>query len=395
MCGGGALRAETSGPPDEWIDKDTGHKVIRLSRREGNNSVFYFHQNAFTARGDKMVFVGSTPSGHRAFTVDLRSLEIRQIGSERSGDHDVVAPKRRELFYLSGDRVVATHLDTGRTRTIADVPPHYKYGRGLSINADETLLAGCYAKGEEEYYRKYPYKVWAKTLHKANLPNALYTVDIETGRVNEFHKQTTWFGHVQFSPTDPTLIMFCHEGPERELDRIWLIRTDGTGLRSIHPRTVQDDFVTHEFWHPDGASIWFDLQLPRPPGEGAVEGALAWARGPHYYLANFDLRTGKETRYPLKALEYCWHYNVSPDGGMLCGDGEGRDPWRGDVGKWIYLFVREGERLRTERLCNLNRHDYHVAPNTRFTPDGQWVVFQANLHGSVQVYAVGVRRHGS
>jgi len=43
--------------PDEWIDKDTGHRVIKLTRRGGSNASFYFHNNPFVA--DEMVFRGS------------------------------------------------------------------------------------------------------------------------------------------------------------------------------------------------------------------------------------------------------------------------------------------------------------------------------------------------
>ena len=35
--------------PDEWIDQDTHYKVIRLSRIEGSNASFYFHNNPFIA----------------------------------------------------------------------------------------------------------------------------------------------------------------------------------------------------------------------------------------------------------------------------------------------------------------------------------------------------------
>lgn len=35
---------ETGGQPmpDEWIDKDTGHRVVKLTRRPGSNASFYF-----------------------------------------------------------------------------------------------------------------------------------------------------------------------------------------------------------------------------------------------------------------------------------------------------------------------------------------------------------------
>ncbi len=34
--------------PNEYIDPDTGHRVVRLTRGTGSYSSFYFHQNAFT-----------------------------------------------------------------------------------------------------------------------------------------------------------------------------------------------------------------------------------------------------------------------------------------------------------------------------------------------------------
>src|SRR6185436_10320775 len=41
---------------DEWLDADTGHRVVRLSRVPGRSQSLYFHQNEFTASGDKLVF---------------------------------------------------------------------------------------------------------------------------------------------------------------------------------------------------------------------------------------------------------------------------------------------------------------------------------------------------
>src|SRR5262245_48941275 len=41
---------------NEWVDPDTGHRVVRLSQVPGENQSLYFHQNEFTAAGDKLVF---------------------------------------------------------------------------------------------------------------------------------------------------------------------------------------------------------------------------------------------------------------------------------------------------------------------------------------------------
>jgi len=381
--------------PDEWVDKDTGHKVIRLSRREGENRCLYFHQNMFTADGDKMVFVGTTPQGRRAFTVNLKTHAIRQVTTEPGGGFEILAPKRRELFYINGRNVMATHVDTLETRKIARVPRHYARGRGFSVNADETMLTGCYALGEGVFYAKYRRPEWIRKIFEARLPNAIYGIDIKTGRIDEFHRENEWIGPVQFSPTAPSLVMFCHEGPERRLDRIWLVRTDGTGLCTFRGQTVPEEFITHEFWQPDGQGVWYDLQIPRYAGSCSVLRFFAWANGPRYYLARKHLATNKEERYRVPKHQYSWHYNVSPDGTMLCGDGDGRDPFQGSANKWIYLFTPRGNRIEVERLCRMAKHDYNEAPHARFTPDGKWVVFQSNAGGHMQVYAVEVRRSHS
>src|SRR6267142_2738041 len=46
--------------PREWIDADTGHRVIRLSDEPGSQSL-YFHQNAYTPDGEKLII--TTPTG--------------------------------------------------------------------------------------------------------------------------------------------------------------------------------------------------------------------------------------------------------------------------------------------------------------------------------------------
>src|ERR671938_1213273 len=60
--------------PTEWIDPDTGHRVVRLSREPGSQSL-YFHQNAYTTEGDKLII--TTPTG--VSTVNLKTREIERV----------------------------------------------------------------------------------------------------------------------------------------------------------------------------------------------------------------------------------------------------------------------------------------------------------------------------
>ena len=59
-------------PPRSWVDKDTGHRVWRLSD-EPNSGGFYFNINAYTPDNKQMIY--TAPDGiHRS--------EERRVGKE-------------------------------------------------------------------------------------------------------------------------------------------------------------------------------------------------------------------------------------------------------------------------------------------------------------------------
>jgi oligogalacturonide lyase len=360
-------------PPVEWIDPSTGHRVIRLSR-EGGSASLYFHQNAYTARGDKMVI--TTPKG--LATINLTTRQVEPLLEGRVSNV-VVGRKSREVFYFKGDTVHSTYLDTRATRQIAKLPPGFRGGSGLTINADETVLAGSAVEGERRPFTPPPPgKDRLQARMEMRLPMHLYTLAIKTGEVKAIYHSTDWLNHVQFSPTDPTLLMFCHEGPWHKVDRIWTIRTDGTDLRKIHARTMDMEIAGHEFFSADGKIVWYDLQTPR--------GGVFW-------LAGVELATGRKLRYKLERDQWSVHYNVSRNGKLFAGDGGGPQMVaKAKDGQWIYLFRPGKGVLRWERLVNMAKHDYRLEPNVTFTPDGKWLVFRSNMHGASQVYAVEVKK---
>jgi len=385
-----AQPAPAPAPPREWVDPETGHKVVRLSDEPGSSS-FYFHQNGYTASGDKLVF--STRSG--LSTYNFKTQKIEQIVEGRAGNV-IVGRKTREVFYLKGETVYETNIDTKETREIAR-DARLRSGSGFAVNADETLLGGSMVVGEPPAEFRPPpppqpgqpaptprgdnYPGKGDMMERrlaAKIPMALYTINIKTGEIKTFHPATDWLNHVQFSPTDPTLMMFCHEGPWHKVDRIWTIRTDGTQLTKIHTRTMDMEIAGHEFFGADGKYIYYDLQTPKSQV---------------FWLAKYEIKTGKLTKYSLTKHEWSVHYNVSPDGKLYSGDGGGPNSVaRGDNGQWMYLFRPEGEKFVAEKLVNLAKHDYTLEPNGTFTPDGKWIVFRSNMYGPTQVYAVEVKK---
>ncbi|WP_461091058.1 oligogalacturonate lyase family protein [Spirosoma gilvum] len=373
--------------PAEWIDKDTGHKIIRLSNIGSSNESFYFHNNPFVTQlaseGDKMVFYHSDAKGKQLYSVNLKTGKAEPLTKpigQKGGE--IVAPKRREVFYQSQDSVFATHIDTKKTRLVFVFPADFK-ATITTLNADETILAGSRGGDEaREILKKYPEKKdFFPRIFEAHVPHSLFTIDTRTGKLSQIHEERTWLGHVQFSPTEPDLLMFCHEGPWHLVDRIWHINIKTKAVKLMHKRTVEGEIAGHEFFSPDGKTIWFDLQQPRSVT---------------FYLAGADVRTGQEKRYAMTRDEWSIHFNVSPDQSLFAGDGG--DPGqvaKANDGMWIYLFRPEGDKLQSERLVNMKHHGYKLEPNIHFSPDGKWLIFRANFEGESQVYAVQVAKTNS
>jgi oligogalacturonide lyase len=384
-------------PPTEWIDPDTGHKVIRLSTEPGTASL-YFHQNAYSADGRKLLV--TSPSGLSA--IDLQTRAVEKIVEGRV--NVIVTGRKTGHIYYTRDRTVyATDLATKATREVVKLPLDV---RGVStLNADETLLAGTIGAIDPsgattkpatrpvlpQRQRMFPGRTDLTPEEEASarkedglsrrLANpdsmALFTLNTQTGEMKTFGYAYAWLNHLQFSPTDPTLLMFCHEGTWHEIDRIWTIRTDGSDLRLRHKRTMDMEIAGHEFWDSSGKIIWYDLQTPRSQV---------------FWIAGVDIDSGKTYRYKLDRDRWSVHFNVSSDSKLFCGDGgdPGQVAFAKD-GMWIYLFRPQPDgTLKWERLANMKKHNYRLEPNVTFSPDMKYVVFRSNMHGPTHVYAVEV-----
>jgi oligogalacturonide lyase len=407
--------------PNEWIEPTTGHRVIRLSGEAGTASL-YFHQRQYTSAGDKLLVTMREGLG----TIDLRQLgkgltPIEQIAEGRAGS-PIVGKNSRQVFYSRDGSLWVTHVDTKTTREIVKLPPGFSGASGLAINSDETLLAstgsvfarprgssgpsGAPAAREGGGTPAAPQFSRGRRGAFGNGSDrsmVLFTVNVASGEIKPVHYERAWLNHTQFSPTDPQQLLVCHEGTWQEVDRIWTIRADGSGLKLLHPRTMPMEIAGHEFFGHDGKTVWYDLQTPRS--------SVFW-------LAGVNIETGDRIRYAIERQQWSVHYNQSHDGKLFAGDGggpssvanrsaENRPLDKPGNGQWIYLFTPSTEPLETitvaddqvkvgkfraERLVDLSKHDYGLEPNVTFTPDNKWIVFRSNMHGETHTYAVEIAK---
>ncbi len=409
------LVAAQAPAPASWTDPTTGHRIVRVDDRPGNYGL-YFNYNPFTPDGKRMVYL--TPEGIRV--ADTSDWTTRLVLKEKVDRLLFVGHRANVAYYTTNPTgssegepsfiVWSVDLDSGKRRRIAEMPG----GRIESINANDTLLAGhrelappppaIAAQGKRDPKTGSPSysgtddqgrplsfaaakEKWMEARLAAGVPMEIFAIDIATGQQRRITASKDWLNHVQFSPTDPDLLMYCHEGPWQQVDRIWTIRTDGSARTKVHQRILQGEIAGHEYWAPDGRTIWYDLIMPQ---------GMRW-------LAGHDVANGARRWYAIRPGQGSYHFASSPDGRSFSGDGA-------NDGKYISLFhprpddnprarnTLDGDTLiatgtlETERLVDLTSHDYTLEPNQHFTPDGKWLVYRSNVAGSPAIYAVEIAK---
>jgi oligogalacturonide lyase len=434
-------------PPKTWVDKDTGHRVWRVSD-EPNSGAFYFNVNAYTPDHKQMVY--NSPSG--IMVLDLATMKSTLLVANpplpadappaarfgRGARAIVVGHKTNSVFFTRTDPATHTsaiykaNTNTGEVRKLIDLPGRLSIA---SVNADETLGAGTYNEadvpgGDPNAPNAFvanapppppPANANASTnptLGGANvqaddkgammerrlaarIPLVLFTIRLEPGPNGEkpglikpLLHSTDWVNHLLFSPSDPQLLMYCHEGMWQKVDRIWLIHTDGTGNTLIHKRTMAMEIAGHEFWGLDGQTIWYDWQYPK---------------GEDFFLASYNLQTKKRTAYHMQRNEWSIHFNLTQDLDLFTGDGgDSGQVAEAPDGQWIELFypkmIPQGEGalnepdffqpcvFKSERLVNMSHHNYRAEPNVRFSPDKKYIFFTSNMFGPSYIFGVEVKK---
>lgn len=431
LAAGGADKS-----PAFWVDKDTGHRVVRLTDEPGSSG-FYFNVNAYTPDGREMVY--NAPDGIHVLDLSARKTQLvvanapQPTPTEPAAGPDfagrvhaiVVGHKTNSVFFSKLDpgtklsAVYKVDLDTGQVTKLVTLPPRANVA---TVNADETLAAGTYMERAEDADKEYGRNLRRPTRESggnqnrqpqsgflvqpigkgemmerrlaAHIPIVLFTIDLRSGKITELLHSTAWINHLLFSPADPTLLMYCHEGPWQKVDRIWMIHTDGTHNELVHKRTMAMEIAGHEFWALDGKTIWYDWQYPK---------------GEDFFLAGYNLETHERTAYHMQRNEWSIHFNLTQGQTLFTGDGG--DPGqvaKAPDGEWIELFhpqmipVGEGAVnspgfwqpgvFHSEHLVNMSYHNYRLEPNVRFSPDKKLVIFTSNMFGPSFVFGVEVEK---
>ena len=350
--------------------EESGLEVIQLTTHAADDSGLYFTGNSFTDGG--VVFTSRRTGQWNLFFMDLKTFEFVQLTDARSisGTGADVCAATREVFYREGQTIKAVNVRTLAERKITTVPDGYNPGAALSVTAAGDALAFSITE-----------KVTLKTKtdviysdmdeHFAMRPwSAVLTGRTDGTGWHEVARQKKWISHTLISPTNPALIVYCHEGRWQQVEqRMWLVNGDGSANRALRPEETPELRIGHEYWFADGVHVGYQSQAPNGPKMIGVA----------------DARDGTFREY--KAPFSDGHTNASHHGNLFVGDGSDKEPF-------VNLYELKNGALTGRHVF---RHgssfsQQHWHPHPAFSPDDKFVLFTSNRASAGDVYLIRTAR---
>lgn len=353
--------------PQIWIDKDTGHKIVRLINSSRCYS-FYFTNNPFFS--NEMLFVNYVKDKPSLCSVNLKTLKTRCIVQGQVSE--VFCRANLNLYLHIKDSIFSVNVKTKNRKLVAcGLPRNFEL---QSVNSTGSYLVGFIKDPREINLAKLRKnrKLWMQASFASNLRREIYIINTKTGKGRCIYVNDKWINHIQFSPKNPNLFMFCHEGNWLKVDRIWTYDIS-KNIKPVlmHKRKVYREACGHEHWSPNGKFVYYDLQIPKCKP---------------LYIGITKLKDLSEAKYILNRKTWSLHYSLSNSMSFFAGDGG--QYFR--EGKWIFYYKIDNNILKTEKLVNMEYDNYTLEPNVQITPNNKYIIFRANFEGFDAIYAVKI-----
>jgi oligogalacturonide lyase len=189
-----------------------------------------------------------------------------------------------------------------------------------------------------------------------------------------------WISHTLIHPTNPDLILFCHEGGSTCVkQRMWIVDFNDKQMRQANPLYPQKpgESCVHEYFTKQG-DVGFQYSLDTPNGR---EEYNAFIRPDGSWIRQY--------RFPASRPG---HIQSNSDNSIVVGDGASLGPDDKEARKYIDLMTHLNGRVQIRRLAWHGTSGLTQASHGHpsFSPDDKWVIFSSDAEKSNNVYMAEV-----
>lgn len=309
-----------------YTDEKSGAQITQLTN-QGINYHFYFTENSFDLDGKTIYFLSNREHEGteicNLFKMDLDSGEMVQLTDDPLGvevGRITKTPDGEYVAYVTGSQLRLYNTKTGENKLLYEEKNHMLL-QNLSFSCDKQWIGFNRDEDVDALPDGGPNYAGFKEKMFATKDGRVSVIRLDGSEFHDVFRDTHWLSHFQFSPDNPDISMFCHEGPWNYVQqRIWMINMN-TG--DIWPcfRQTEDDCVGHEFWAQNGDVI-FDNR--RGGHDGTISNSKSQvyasehvsAEIPYFGFAHKDGKVYRKINMPF----YCNHYFANGDLSMFAGD---------------------------------------------------------------------------
>jgi oligogalacturonide lyase len=374
---------QTRGEIKEYKDPKTGARVRRLTGDGSSNVHPYFTSWAFIGdNADNTILASNRSGAYQWYLLDIPAGRLVQLtASQKTSPNMACVAKSGWLFYFDGPALHSVKIDTLEDRELYRVPAGFRPalptctadGRYVAFAyCQETALSTetgrIYATMHERYYQ-HPHSV-------------VMRIDTQKGDAVAAWGEATWISHTLVHPTQPNLIVFCHEGGGTCVDqRMWIVNLDDMQMRKAAPLYPQrpGESCVHEYFTQQG-DVGFQYSLDRPDGRREEYNA-------------FIRPDGTWIRQYLFPGQRPGHIQSNSDNSLVVGDRAFLSPGDKEGGQYVSLMTHANGRVQVRRLAwhgtSWRTQNSHGHPS--FSPDDRWVIYNSDAEKTDNVYMADVQ----
>lgn len=271
-------------------------------------------------------------------------------------------------------------------KVMGTTPVEMQAGGDMALDADEKWVYFRVGRDEAARHLAADAKI-EKSFGPRNMgagPSGIAAMELATGKFRHVVSVPFQVGHIQSNGWMPGELLFCWETGGKSPQRIWTVKSDGTGLRPVYPEP-ETDWVTHEVVISKD-EVAFAIMGHRKiaggtkdVGEATAVGGANPGQEPEWGpsgtrekptgLAIVNLRTREMViAGQTPSGSGLWHVSGSPDGRWAVGD---------DFARSIYLIDRKtSEMILLSAGHKATAQDH---PHPTMSPDGTKIQIQSAM----------------
>lgn len=367
----------------QYRDEITGVTVTRLTPESADYHHLYFTNHSFTADGKSLVIGSNRDQGWQLYSLEIDTGKLCGLTDSPLSTHSTcLDPVKRVAYYFADGVLHSVKIDTLEHNEHYRVPDGFKPGT-LSVSSCGRYLAFPYQEiissstssgriysGMHEYYFQHPRCLVVR-------------LELETGRPSAIWGETNWISHVQISPVDPNIVMFCHEGAFLVKQRMWIVNSKTSVCKPLYDQQP-NEHCAHEYFLKDGRVV---SQLAVYPNE---DKPFSGNSSINYHIVTRVDNT-EQQKFSLPSIAP-FHIQSNSDASLHVGDTAFPTKDYPNGGKMMSLLRHVEDRVEVQPFC---RHggDFTMQLGHQhpiFSPDDRHVLFTSNAGGKCGVYLADV-----